>query len=62
MPLKARSAPIDEWIRDMADTGSEAYDATLIRETISKHFKKNENVRCFNCGEPWPQPPLGKEE
>lgn len=51
MPLKARSAPIGEWIRDMADTGSEAYDATLIREPISKHLKKNENVRCFNCGE-----------
>lgn len=40
MPLKARSAPIDAWIRDMDDTGPEAYDTTLIRETISKHLRK----------------------
>lgn len=50
-PLKARSAPIDEWIRNTADVGSYVYDATLTGEIVSKSFKKNKNVRCFNCGE-----------
>lgn len=50
-PLKARSSPIDEWIIDMGDNGSHVYDATtLIRKVISKSFKKNQNVWCFNCG------------
>lgn len=34
----------------MADIGSYVYDATLIREVISKSFKKNQNARHFNCG------------
>lgn len=51
-PLKVGSAPKDEWIRNMADTGSHGYDATPIGELISKSFKKNHNVRCFNCDKP----------
>jgi len=51
-PLKARSAPIDEWIRNTADIGSHVYDATLIGEEISKTIKKIPNDRCFNCGKP----------
>lgn len=48
-PLKARSPAIDEWIRRMADIGSHSYDAALIGEIISRNFKRNQNVRCFNC-------------
>jgi hypothetical protein len=42
--LKARSAPIDEWIRTMAGIGSHVYDAIQIAEIILKRFKKNQNV------------------
>ena len=49
-PLKTRSEPIDEWIRNMADIDSHSYYATLIGEVISKRFKKKQNVRCFHCG------------
>ena len=48
-PLKARSAPIDEWIRTMAGIGSHVYDAIQIAEIILKRFKKNQNVWCLNC-------------
>ena len=41
--LKARSAPIDEWIRNTTDVGSYNSDVNLI-EMISKNFKKNQNV------------------
>jgi hypothetical protein len=33
----------------MADIGSHIYDGTLIEVVISKSFKKNQNVRFFNC-------------
>ena len=36
--LKARSALLDTWIRNMADIGSYIYDATLIGEAISKRI------------------------
>lgn len=29
-PLQARSAPTEEWIRNMGDTGSQIYDSTVI--------------------------------
>ena len=51
-PLNARSAQIHEWIRNTADMASHVHDATLTEEVISKSFKKNQNVRCFNCGNP----------
>lgn len=34
----------------MADIGPHIYDDILIGEVISKSFKKNQNLRCFNCG------------
>ena len=40
-PLKARSAPIDEWIRNTADIGSHTYNNTWIGEVIPQNFKKN---------------------
>jgi hypothetical protein len=39
-PLKASSAPIDEWIRNPADIGSSLYDVTLIGEVVSNDFEK----------------------
>ena len=47
-PVRTRSAPIDEWVRNIADTGS--HDTTLIREVISKCFKKSQAVKCLGCG------------
>lgn len=44
--LKARSAPIDEYIRDTADIGSHLYSDNMI-EVISKGIKKNQNGRYF---------------
>lgn len=35
----------------VTDIGSHAYGGTLIEEVISKTFKKNQNVRFFNCHE-----------
>ena len=40
--LKARSAPIEKWIRNTADIGSHDYDSTWIGELTSKNFKKNQ--------------------
>ena len=34
----------------MADIGPHIYNAALLEEVIPKRFKKNQNVRCFNCG------------
>lgn len=38
-PLKARLAPIDEGVRNLADIVSHIHGATLIGEAISKSFK-----------------------
>jgi hypothetical protein len=46
--LKARSLPIEEQIRDMADFGFHIYDVNLI-EVISKNLNKNKHGTCFNC-------------
>jgi hypothetical protein len=48
-PLKARSALIEEWIRDTTNTGSHLYDANWIGEVTSKNLKKSEDGRRFNC-------------
>jgi hypothetical protein len=47
-PLKARLAPINEWIRNLADIASHIYNDTLIGKATSKSCKKNQNVKCFN--------------
>ena len=44
-----KSASIDGWIRNMVDFESHIHDDTWIGEMICKKFKKNQNVRCFNC-------------
>lgn len=49
-PLKARLAPIDEWIRITSDIGSHTFDDTWTGEEISKNLKKNQNVVYFHCG------------
>lgn len=49
-PFKARSARIDEWIKDPASVGSHVYSANLTGEVISKNLKKNQNGRCSNYG------------
>jgi len=48
-PLKARTEPMEQRIRDTADIGSHFYDANLRGEIISKTLKKIQNDRCFNC-------------
>lgn len=50
-PLKTRSEPIDEWIRNMADIDSHSYYATLIGEVISERSKKKiKMLGVLNCG------------
>lgn len=44
--LKARSAPMDEWIRNAVDIGSHTYNVPLTREVIYKKIKRNQNVTC----------------
>jgi len=41
-PLKARSAPTDEQIRNTVPIGSHSSDMTLIGEVISKGFRKSQ--------------------
>lgn len=48
MPLKVGSGIIDEWIWNTDDIRSHASNAALIGERISRNFKKNKNIRCFN--------------
>jgi hypothetical protein len=31
-PLKAQAAPIDEWIRDVTDIGSNVYHANMVKQ------------------------------
>ena len=49
-PLKARSAPIEDWIRETMNV--DLYDDNLIGEFISRETRTSPNVRCFNCGMP----------
>lgn len=49
-PLMKRSASIDDWIQNTADTATHIYDAALIVKIIYRSFKKNQNVICMNCG------------
>lgn len=49
-PLKARSAPIAEWIRNTADIGSHTSDETSIEEIIAKGLRKRQTVKCLGCG------------
>ena len=44
-PLKARSAAMDEWIRNTDDIEFHTCDPTLIGEVISKGFKRRQTVR-----------------
>lgn len=50
-PLKARSAPIDEWIRYTADVGSCSPDMTVIGEAATGQLEMTQDFKCFNCGE-----------
>lgn len=38
--LKAKSVPIEEWNREMANIGCPVYEAILMGEIISKNHKK----------------------
>ena len=49
-PLKARSAPLGEWIWNTINIESHEHDNTWIREVIFRGLKKNWNVKCYNCG------------
>ena len=50
-PLKARSAPIEDWIRETINV--DLYDNdNLIGEFISRGTRTSPNVRCFNYGMP----------
>lgn len=50
-PLKARSAPIDEWIRYTAIVGSCSPDTTVIGEAATGQLEMTQDFKCFNCGE-----------
>ena len=49
-PLKARSAPLEEWIRDTNNIKSYDHDDAWVGEEISRGLRKNRNTKCFNCG------------
>ena len=51
-PLKARLAPIEEWIRVTLSIESHNHNdnGAWLGEVISRGLKKNQNARCFNCG------------
>ena len=49
-PLKARSAPIEDWIRETLNV--DLYDDNLVGQLISREPRSSSNVRCFNCGMP----------
>ena len=46
--LKARSAPLEEWIRDTFNTESHDHDEAWIGQVISRDMQKNLNLNCFN--------------
>ena len=50
-PLKARSAPIEDWIHETV-TVHLYNDENLVRELISRGPRTSPNIRCFNCGMP----------
>lgn len=35
-PLKARSAPMDEWIREITDLVSQEHHANIIKQAVAK--------------------------
>ena len=37
-PFKACEAPIDEWIREIADIGSQEYNANIIGQIIARNI------------------------
>ncbi|XP_052568117.1 endogenous retrovirus group K member 10 Gag polyprotein-like [Peromyscus californicus insignis] len=46
-PLKARSVPLEDWIRDTVNVEAHEHDDMWVAEAISKGLR---NVRCFGCG------------
>jgi hypothetical protein len=48
--LKARGALIDEWIGAATGIGSQEYDVNIIGQLVARSLR-NQNSRCFNCGE-----------
>ena len=50
-PLKARSAPIEDWIRETINVDLLEKD-NLVEEFLSRGTRTGSNVRCFNCGMP----------
>lgn len=49
-PLKAQGVRIDEWIRETTGVGSQEYNANIIGQIVPENIR-NQNARCFNCGE-----------
>ena len=48
-PLKSQVVPMDEWIWDMTDIGSNVYHANIISHTIARGLQY-QHALCFNCG------------
>lgn len=46
-PLRARSAPMEDWIRETINVEADEHDDTWVGEVISKGLR---SVRCFGCG------------
>jgi hypothetical protein len=48
-PLKSQVVPMDEWIWDTTDIGSNVYHANIISHTIARGLQY-QHALCFNCG------------
>ena len=51
-PLKARSAPIEDWIRETINVNLYDNDDNLVGELLSRGRGTSPNIRCFHCGMP----------
>ena len=46
----ARPAGLKEWIPVTISIGSHDHDDMWIGKVISRYLRKNQNVKCYNCG------------
>ena len=48
---KAKSAPVDEWVRKAVDVELHSYDMLLRGKAISIDCETIQTLNCLNCGE-----------
>ena len=48
--IESCGVPVDEWIRETTGTDSQDFNANIIGQIVPENIR-NQNARCFNCGE-----------